>query len=193
MTQPDSSLAEGIRTLIGQLREMSRRHQARLDEHRVNGEVIDGEYGAFEEARWETAIEASDRLDRLVGELQQLITPAGQGPFTVAVSGLERRDGEKPHLFVVNSTGLEGAYAALVRLPTYREGLADVRNGGPSAYGPAVVVEPGASYPGLPSPGEFIDLRHKQVHSSPASPPHASPGPLPPLPLQPPTRRLPTL
>ncbi|WP_329558865.1 hypothetical protein OG711_07885 [Streptomyces uncialis] len=191
MTPPDD-LAAQIRNVIGQLREMNRRHQAQLDEHRLDGDVIEGEYAAYEDARLETAIEASDRLDRLVDELQQLITPGTEEPFTVAVCGPERHDGEAPHLFVVNSSGIEAAYAALVRLPTYREWLADARVGGPSDYGPVVVVVPGASHPGLPAPGSFIDLRHEQARTIPASPPMAAPpGELPTLPLQPPARRFP--
>ncbi|MFF0448036.1 hypothetical protein ACFYT4_16775 [Streptomyces sp. NPDC004609] len=170
---------------------MNRRHQERLDEYRVDGDVIDGEYGAYDEARWETTIEASDRLDRLVDELQQLITPGAPGPFTVAVSGRERHDGEKPHLFVVNSHGLEAAYAALVRLPTYREWLTDISASACSDKEPVVVVVLEASHPGLPALGEFHDLRREQAHAIPIAPSVTSAA-LPPLPIQPPARRLPT-
>ncbi|MFI1890236.1 hypothetical protein [Streptomyces jumonjinensis] len=39
---PPDDLAGEIRALIGQLQEMNRRHQARLDDHRADGEVIPG-------------------------------------------------------------------------------------------------------------------------------------------------------
>jgi phage terminase large subunit-like protein len=192
VTAPDDLLAAEIRTLISQLREMNHRHRARLDAHRVDGEVIEGEYAAYEDARWETTTEASDRLDRLVDELEQLITPGGAGPFTVAVAGLERRDGANPTLFTVTGTGLEAAYALLTRLPTYRAWLADALAGGSSDHGPTVVVIPEASHPGLPTPGTFIDLRQEQARIPTASPTTTAPGTLPTLPLQPPARRLPT-
>ncbi|MGW6454380.1 hypothetical protein ACWF94_00375 [Streptomyces sp. NPDC055078] len=167
-------LAEEIRTLLGPLHEMHRRHQAQLGEHRTpDGEVFEDRYPQYEEARLDTAIEASDTLDLIRNRLEQLVSAPIPGPFTIALNGLERHDGERPSLWVVNGTDLASARQNLTRLPSFRQWLEDTRAPGDPADRSDVVFIPEESHPGTPPLGSYTDLRHEQNPArTAASAPH---------------------
>ncbi|MFI1013094.1 MULTISPECIES: hypothetical protein [Streptomyces] len=187
MTNPPPDLADEIRALLGPLREMHHRHQARLDEHRADGYVVEERYPEYEEARLETAIEASDTLDAVRNRLERLAAAHPQHTFTLAFTGPGHVDGASPWLFAVHGTDLTSAHQALLQLPSFRQWVADTRrpDDEPDATSNAVFI-PEQSHPGTAAPGTFNDLRHEQSWSLPSgTPPRAASGPLPPSPRPP--------
>ena len=86
-----------IQALLDPLREMHRRHQEALDEHRTaDGDVIETQYAEYEETRHTTAIEASDTLDTVIQRLELLVATPARRAFTIAFKGTGHAEGESP-------------------------------------------------------------------------------------------------
>ncbi|MEV5878053.1 hypothetical protein AB0L75_28270 [Streptomyces sp. NPDC052101] len=121
--------------------------------------MIEDKYPEYDDVRITTAIEASDHLDDLVIRLAVLLGPPAPRAFTLTFAGHERHIGEAPTSFVVNATSLDDAARNLALLPSWREWLlANVACDG----GADIVYLPEQSHPGLPTRGEFADLRAEQ-------------------------------
>ncbi|MEU4347049.1 hypothetical protein [Streptomyces sp. NPDC023838] len=169
------------------MQELQRRHQQRLDAHRTeDGEVIEDQYAAYDDARLETALEASDALDTLVAQLELLVADPPRRAFTLALRGPGADEGHLPWLFVVNGADLDDAYQRLSQLPSFHQWLEDVRHPGTSRQGEENLV-PGQSHPGVRGPGTYIDLRLEQARVLarrapargsllPPAPPPSAPG-----------------
>ncbi|WP_405734904.1 hypothetical protein OG607_41380 [Streptomyces sp. NBC_01537] len=163
---PDAwHLIDEIQALLDPLREMHRRHQAALDEHRdTDGAVIEARYAAYEEARRSTALEASDVLHTVAARMELLVAVPAHRAFTVALNGPGHAEGASPWLFVVNGTDLDDAHCRLAELPSFRRWLDDIRNPDDSVgtRGDAEIVT-GQSHAGVPAPGSYVDLRREQA------------------------------
>ncbi|MFG3282096.1 hypothetical protein [Streptomyces sp. NPDC048111] len=166
-------------TLLASVKEMQRRHQQRLDVHRdADGAVLEDEYAAYEDVRYETAVEAADALNSLVTQLELVLTPRHSRTFTIALRSPGHQEGARSTLFVVNGTDLDDAHRALLQLPGHRRWLEEYdivgATDGSGTYLPA------ESHPGMRAPGSYIDLRAQQAPvSSARTPNHTSlpPGP----------------
>ncbi|MBT2509228.1 hypothetical protein J7I98_25765 [Streptomyces sp. ISL-98] len=179
-----SHLIDDIQALLDPLRQMHRRHQAALDEHRTkDGYVIEGHHAAYEEARYTTAIEASDTLDTIRNRLERLIAAPAHRAFTIALKGPGHDEGASPWLFVVNATDLDDAHRTLTQLPSYKNWLVDTRAPGDTDSASNADVVSDHSHVGTRAPGTYLDLRQEQEQilasrtasrSVPAPPP---PGP----------------
>jgi hypothetical protein len=137
---------------------MAARHQAQLAPYLdAEGEVIEEMFADYDDARITTAIEASDQLDTVIARLTNLVGAAASGAFTLTFAGRERHDGQGPTSFVVNATSLDDAARVLAQHPDFHDWYqAD------AAYceqGADIVYLPEHSHAGLPSRGEFADLR----------------------------------
>lgn len=177
-------LLDEIQALLAPLQAMYHRHQEELDAHRnADGEVIEEQRAAYEEAREDTAIEASDALEIVVKRLELLTSLPQHRAFTVAVSGPGHADGERPWLFVVHATNLDSALQALSQLPGFRRWLDET---GTSCTDAVPVSE--ESHPGARAPGAYIDLRHEQARILAERQPHTTIT-SPPAPIVPPPRR----
>ncbi|PKV84300.1 hypothetical protein [Streptomyces sp. TLI_146] len=180
-------LFDELRTLLAPVQELQRRHQQRLDAHRTMGEeVIEEQYAAYDDARLETALEASDTLDTLVAQLEVLVADPPRRAFTLALRGPGADEGQLPWLFVVNGADLDDAYQKLSQLPSFQQWLDDVRSPGTSRHGEEDLVA-GQSHPGVRGPGTYIDLRREQARVLarraracgpllPPAPPPSAPG-----------------
>ncbi|MCP3821406.1 hypothetical protein NLX86_25910 [Streptomyces sp. A3M-1-3] len=160
MTDPsESHLYDEIRALLAPLQDMQRRHQQRIAAHKnADGDVIDEQYAQHEDARHDTAIEASDTLDTVITRLHLLTATPARRAFTVAVTGPGHADGERPWLFVVHATDLNDAHRGLVQLPAFQHWLLDTK----TSHDYAVLV-PSECHPGTRAPGSYLDLRHEQA------------------------------
>ncbi|MGW2858270.1 hypothetical protein [Streptomyces sp. NPDC001205] len=179
-------LFDELRSLLAPVQELQRRHQQQLDAHRTeNGEVIEDQYAAYDDARLEAAIEASDALDSLVAQLELLVADPPPRAFTLALRGPGAEEGNMPWLFVVNGTDLDDAYQKLTQLPSFHQWWEDVRYPGTSSDGEKDLVA-GQSHPGVRGPGTYIDLRREQARvltrRAPARSPLTPPAPPPPAP-----------
>ncbi|OYP14863.1 hypothetical protein CFC35_10400 [Streptomyces sp. FBKL.4005] len=141
---------------------MAARHRAVLDQYRdAEGEVIEEKLREYDDARITTAIEASDHLDTVRNRLAHLLGPPAPSPFTLTFAGQERYAGEAPRSFVVNAMNLDDAARILAGLPSWHEWyLADA--GAPDGRGADIIYLPEQSHPGLPTRGEYVDLRDEQ-------------------------------
>ncbi|MFE9407413.1 hypothetical protein ACFYN0_01210 [Streptomyces sp. NPDC006704] len=174
-----SHLFDELRTLLGPVQDMQRRHQQRLGAYRDdNGEVVEGEYASYDDARLETAIEASDALDGFVAQLEALVTSPPQRAFTLALRSSGHEEGNAPWLFVVNGTDADDAYDSLTQLPGFRAWLEDTCPPGSSRDGGGDLIA-GQSHPGLRPPGTYIDLRAEQARTQAERTPPRSPQTLP--------------
>ncbi|MEV5979636.1 hypothetical protein [Streptomyces sp. NPDC052114] len=179
-------LFDELRSLLAPVQDLQRRHQQQLDAHRTDdGEVIEDEYAAYDDARLEAAIEASDALDGLVAQLELLVADPPCRAFTLALRGPGADEGHMPWLFVVNGTDLDDAYQKLSQLPSFQQWLENVRHPGASSDDEKDLVA-GQSHPGLRVPGTYIDLRQEQARvlagRAPARSPRTPPAPPPPAP-----------
>ncbi|MEU1073587.1 MULTISPECIES: hypothetical protein [unclassified Streptomyces] len=171
--------------LLASVKEMQRRHRQRLDVHRdADGAVLEGEYAAYEDVRYETAVEAADALDSLAAQLELVLTPRPSRAFTIALRSPGHLEGARSTLFVANDTDLDDAHRPLLELPGLRRWLEEYdvvgATDGSGAYLPA------ESHPGMRAPGSYIDLRAEQKtvrsartpnHTSlPPGPPATGPG-----------------
>ncbi|MEV5506576.1 hypothetical protein [Streptomyces orinoci] len=131
--------------------------------------MIEERYPEYDDARISTAIEASDHLDSVMSRLTELVGPPAPQAFTLTFAGRERHIGKAPTSFVVNACDINDAVFVLSRLPSWREWyLADAAE---SDNGADIIYLPEQSHPGLPTRGEFNDLRAEQ---RPAEPAHTS-------------------
>ncbi|MFD9817475.1 hypothetical protein [Streptomyces violascens] len=172
-------LYDELSALLAPIKDMQRRHRQRLDTHRDNnGEVIEGEYAAYDDARLETAIEASDALDGFVAQLEVLVTSPPQRAFTLALRSGGHDEGNAPWLFVVNGTDADDAYESLSQLPSFRAWLEDTHPlDGPRDGGGDLIAD--QSHPGMRPPGTYIDLRGEQARIKAERTPPRSPQTLP--------------
>lgn len=158
-------LIDEIRAMLPPLQAMHRRHQEELDAHRTaEREVIEAQRAAYEEAREETAIEASDALDIVIKRLELLAAIPARRAFTVALTGPGHDEGARPWLFVVHASDLDSAHRILNELPSFQQWLTDITlpgAPGPSPGDAALVAE--ESHPGTRAPGSYADLRHEQA------------------------------
>ncbi|MFF1280652.1 hypothetical protein ACFVY4_07705 [Streptomyces sp. NPDC058299] len=157
--------------------------------------MIEEKLHEYDDARITTAIEASDHLDTVRRHLARLLGPPEPSPFTLTFAGHERHTGEAPTSFVVNAMNLDAAGRILAGLPSWHEWyLADA--GTPDGQGADIIYLPEQSHPGLPTRGEYVDLRSAQVATAPpatgitrtaharptvpgaSSPPHPAPASL---------------
>lgn len=166
--------------------ELSGGHAARLAAYQDDGgKVCVGDLPAYDEARYDTAIEARDFLAELAAFLHELVGPPLPGiAFTLTFAGPGRHDGEKPDSFVVNGTDLSDAGRTLLALPSFREWFAE-QAGWDDATPPDVLYLADESHPGIPEYGSFSDLRREQTEHLTATPSPAS-GSTPALPAPPP-------
>ncbi|GGU55332.1 hypothetical protein GCM10010211_20040 [Streptomyces albospinus] len=176
-------LFDELRSLLAPVQELQRRHQQRLDAHRTEGgEVFEDQYAAYDDARLETAIEASDALDTLVAQLELLVADPPRRAFTLALRGPGADEGNLPWLFVVNGDDLDDAYQKLSQLPSFHLWLEDVRRPGTSRHGEEDLLAD-QSHPGVRGPGTYIDLRREQARvlarRAPARSPLVPPAPPP--------------
>ncbi|MFE1197269.1 hypothetical protein ACFW6E_31645 [Streptomyces olivaceoviridis] len=123
--------------------------------------MIEEKLREYDDARITTAIEASDHLDTVRSRLADLLGPPAPRAFTLTFAGQERHSGEAPTSFVVDALNLDDAARILAGLPSWREWyLADA--GTPDGHGADIVYLPQQSHPGLPTRGEYADLRGEQ-------------------------------
>ncbi|MFH9084201.1 hypothetical protein [Streptomyces sp. NPDC017673] len=123
--------------------------------------MVEEKLREYDDARITTAIEASDHLDTVRNRLANLLGPPAPGPFTLTFAGHERHMGEAPTSFVVNAMDLDDAARILAGLPSWHEWyLADA--GTPDGHGADIIYLPQQSHPGLPTRGEYADLRGEQ-------------------------------
>lgn len=187
-----AELARQIVELLAPAVALQREHQARLAPYRnTAGEVLDAFRAEYDDTRLETALEASDVLDTLVERLHSMLTaatdPTVPRAFTLALNGPGHDDGEAPHLFVVDATGLDDAHQRLTALPGYHAWV--------HAHSPLTTqdldVARAASGPGVPHTRPYDDLRHQQYPPPSAHREHRppAPSPLPAPPATPPTGR----
>ncbi|MFD7017521.1 hypothetical protein [Streptomyces sp. NPDC059928] len=184
-TRPPN-LYDELSALLAPIKDMQRRHQQRLDAHRDDsGEVTEDEYAAYDDARRETAIEASDALDSFVAQLEMLVTSPPQRAFTLALRSSGHEEGNAPWLFVVNGTNADGAYDSLTQLPSFRAWLEDTRRldtPHDGVLGGDLIAD--QSHPGMRPPGTYIDLRGEQARikaeRTPPRSPQTPPAPPPP-------------
>jgi hypothetical protein len=190
-TSPASTpphLFDEIQALLPPLRALLRDHQERLDQYRdADGDVIEVQYREYEDARWETALEASDSLAVLVPRLEQLVADPPRRAFTLAVTGPAHDEADDVWLFVVDGADDVDAWRSLSALPAFRqwvEGEYPTHNG--VLQEPALVQS--RSHAGIAAPGTYTDLRQEQARIAavrvlaPGSP---DVPPLPPLPAGP--------
>ncbi|MFB6750627.1 hypothetical protein ACFCX6_06790 [Streptomyces sp. NPDC056353] len=156
--------------------------------------MIEEKLREYDDARITTAIEASDHLDTVRSNLARLLGPPEPSSFTLTFAGHERHTGEAPTSFVVNAMNLDDAARILAGLPTWHEWyLANAR--APDGQGADIIYLPEQSHPGLPTRGEYVDLRSEQEAAAPpatgitrtaharptapgaSSPPHPAPAP----------------
>ncbi|MFJ4342633.1 hypothetical protein [Streptomyces sp. NPDC088915] len=166
--------------------ELNDRHAARLAAYQDDGgEVSASDLSAYDEARYDTTIEARDFLDELTAFLRELVGPPLPGTaFTLTFAGPERHDGEAPYSFVVNGSDLPDAGRTLLHLPFFREWFTE-QAGWHDDTPPDVLYLADESHPGIPEHGAFNDLRREQAgHLAAAEPP--APGNAPALPPAPP-------
>ncbi|MEV6807759.1 hypothetical protein [Streptomyces sp. NPDC051132] len=151
--------------------------------------MIEDNLYEYNDARITTAIEASDHLDAVRARLTDLIGPPAPSPFTLTFTGQERHMGEAPTSFVVNAMDLNDAARILAGLPSWREWYLATA-GIPDGQDADIVYLSQQSHPGLPTRGEYNDLRGVQeAAGSPASaitlarpaPPTTTTGPTPAL------------
>ncbi|WP_433453726.1 hypothetical protein ACQPXS_36275 [Streptomyces sp. CA-142005] len=129
--------------------------------------MIEEKLREYDDARITTAIEASDHLDTVRSHLAQLLGPPGPSSFTLTFAGHERHTGDAPTSFVVNAMNLDDAARILAGLPTWHEWyLADAA---PDGQGADIIYLPEQSHPGLPTRGEYVDLRSEQEPAAPAA------------------------
>ncbi|OIJ91637.1 hypothetical protein [Streptomyces colonosanans] len=136
--------------------------------------MIEEHFADYDEARTSAAIEASDHLDGVVERLTALVDPSFPRAFTLTFAGRERHDGQAPISFVVTATGLDDAARVLATLPDFHAWYqADAAS---SEDGADIVYVPEQSHAGIPSSGEFVDLRGAQNPAPlpPAGPTHPS-------------------
>ncbi|MEV6723518.1 hypothetical protein AB0M94_21585 [Streptomyces xanthochromogenes] len=175
----ESAWYDDLVALLSSVKEMQRSHQQRLDVHRdADGVVREGEYAAYEDVRYETAVEAADALDSLAARLELVLTAVPTRAFTIALRSPGHQEGARSTLFVVSGTHLDDAYRSLLHLPGYRRWLEEFdivgATDGSGTYLPA------ESHPGMRSPGSYIDLRAEQAPAHSARTPHHAslpPGP----------------
>ncbi|MFG2716970.1 hypothetical protein ACGFW5_01470 [Streptomyces sp. NPDC048416] len=185
---PDALASAGyddLVALLASVKEMQRRHRQRLDVHRdADGAVLEGEYAAYEDVRYETAVEAADALDSLAAQLELVLTPRPSRAFTIALRSPSLKEGARSTLFVANDRDLDDAYRPLLELPGLRRWLEEYDIVG-AADGSGTYL-PAESHPGVCASGSYIDLRAEQApghsartshHTSlPPGPPAMGPG-----------------
>ncbi|KUN02142.1 hypothetical protein AQI95_29165 [Streptomyces yokosukanensis] len=159
ITDHDHLLRE-LRDVLASCQELIARHHAALAAYLdAEGEVIEEKYPEYDDTRISTAIEASDHLHDVMIRLAVLVVPPTPRAFTLTFAGHERHIGEAPTSFVINATSLDDAALILVGLPSWHEWyLAEAAGDG----GADIVYLPEQSHPGLPTLGEFADLRAEQ-------------------------------
>ncbi|WP_329096817.1 hypothetical protein [Streptomyces sp. NBC_01439] len=155
MQKPDQSeLIAELQTLLAEARALQGEHQAQLAPYLgAEGEVAEDHLREWDDARITTAIEASDHLDTLLGQISLLIGPPARMPFTVTVAGRERHDGERPYSFALYATGLDDALHALPGLPTFQRWLREAAELAPDSAEPDVLLVYERCHPGLRAPG----------------------------------------
>ncbi|MEU9001243.1 hypothetical protein [Streptomyces sp. NPDC048551] len=164
-----------LQTILAEGRTLQAEHQARLAPYlTADGEVNEEHRSDWDDARITTAIEAVDRLDTLLAQLGRLPGLTAGPPFTVTIAGSERYDGERPWSFALYATGLDDALRTLPELPAFRDWLREEAElVGPGAE-PDVMLVPEGCHPGLPEPGEYIDLRAEQANRPSPAPPNTT-------------------
>ncbi|MFI5804394.1 hypothetical protein [Streptomyces sp. NPDC051561] len=190
MTKPQSTgpaatpphLFDEIQALLPPLRTLLRNHQERLDQHRdPEGYVIEDQQREYEDARWETALEASDTLAALLPRLEQLVADPPRRAFTLAVTGPAHGEADDIWLFIVEGTDVDDAWRALSALRIFRQW---VELEFPSHHGvqdePALVLS--RSHAGFATPGTFTDLREDRVRGAAVRTPDPIAPTVPPLP-----------
>ncbi|MFJ2739654.1 hypothetical protein ACIO3O_08295 [Streptomyces sp. NPDC087440] len=183
-TPTPSPLFDDLLALLPPLREMQQRHQEQLDRYRdADGEPIWEKIADYEEARRETAIEASDHLDTLVPRLEQLVADPPLRAHTVLVSSSSHAVEDDWRLFIVNATDVPDAVRVLQTLPSYQGWLREEYPLGHYGVDPQVSLE--RSYAGAGPSNAGTDLRDEQarlvsVRPAPRSRPSAPPPNPPP-------------
>lgn len=184
MIAPESHVSDEIRALLTPLQEMQQRHQQRLAAYKnADGDVIEEQYAEYDDARYESAIEASDTLDTVIKRLELLTTLPVRRAFTIAVNGPGHADGERPWLFVVHATDRIDGYQALIQLPSFQHWLIDTD----TSHADAGLV-PSECHPGTGASGTYLDLRHEQARTLAEQAPAPVVAAIPAQPAKPPCR-----
>src|SRR5207244_180999 len=92
--------------------------------------------------------------------LDVLLGPPAPRAFTLTFAGRERHEGEAPTSFVVSALTINDAVVVLSGLPSWREWYEAVA--ADCDDGAGIIYLPEQSHPGLPTRGEFNDLRAEQ-------------------------------
>jgi hypothetical protein len=156
-------LVAALHRIIAEIRAMMVEHAENLLPYQdSDGSPDADQYAAYDEARTTNALDAAEHLGGVLARLVELAgEPVAGGPFTVAIAGPSRHDGEAAHDFIVNGTDLDDARARLVALPVYRQWWQQQRELGAPGEPADVAFQPARSGAGVPAP--YLDVRRQQA------------------------------
>ncbi|WP_433549138.1 hypothetical protein ACQPZG_31805 [Streptomyces sp. CA-294286] len=159
-------LFDELQDLLPPLRAMLHRHQEVLDQYRdPEGYVIEDKQRAYEDARWDTALEASDTLVALVSRLEQLVPHPPRRAFTLAVTGPAHHEVDDVWLFVVDGTDVTDAWQSLSALPVFRQ-WAELEYPTRNGVLDQPTLLPHSCHAGIAAPGMYTDLRQEQARTA---------------------------
>lgn len=161
VTSGDVQLRDGLAALLNECRAQAAKRAALPAPHLdANGDVMEGERVAYDDARIAGAIGAVDWLDNLIARLERLAAEPPRFVYTLVFGGV----GDTLGSFTVYGADVDDAVNTLRGLPTFvRWSGNQVAPAGPRETGTVIEFHGEWVHPLLPAPGHRYDLRAEQA------------------------------